>query len=159
MNLIKNIAGSVSGLSLLSLVSQHPMGHLQQVPLAVAITIPTAIAKRKTLPYKDHYRYVPPRRRASLSTCSLRAGSVHVDELARLRGETFNERVQQRRKAAALLVELVVVAPSLLDVGHGHGEKALSKRAASHCLADCPFAQMQRLEGDVVVRPLRGWWR
>ena len=79
---------------------------------------------------------------------------MHVDELARLRGEAFDERVQQRRKAAALLVELVVVAPGLLHVGRRHGEEALSERAVSHCQGECPLAQMQRLEGDLVVRPL-----
>ena len=41
-----DFCGSVSEPSFMSLVSQHPMSHLQQVPLAVAITIPTAIAKK-----------------------------------------------------------------------------------------------------------------
>ena len=130
------------------------MSHLQQVPLAVAVTIPTAIAKKGKC-RSDHYRYgVAVTIAMNRSTCSLRSGSVHVDELARLRCQTLDERVQERSKAAALFVELVVVAPGLLHVGRRHGEEALRELAPSHSPGECPVAQMQRLEGDVVVRPL-----
>ena len=56
---------------------------------------------------------------------------MHVDELARLRFQALDERVQERSKAAALLVELVVVAPGLLHVGRRHGEEALHERTCT----------------------------